>query len=48
MSNNAFDEGYEAAGKAILLEENPFGKGTDDHDLWEDGWWAYFYEEDEE
>ena len=41
-----FDEGYDAAKEAKMLEDNPYPERTDEFDAWEDGWWAYFYEDD--
>ena len=46
--STAFDEGYAAASSAIFLEENPYVLDTPEYELWEDGWWSYFYSEEDE
>lgn len=37
--------GYECALAEVAEEENPFTKGTLEHEHWLDGWWAGFYGE---
>ena len=43
-----FDEGYSAASDGLMIESNPHPLNTDEGQAWEDGWWAWFYDEDEE
>jgi len=43
-----FDKGYDAASSAIFLEDNPYSPETNEYFEWEDGWWSFFYSEDED
>jgi len=45
--STAFDEGHKAASSAIFLEDNPYALDTLEYDQWEDGWWSFFYSEDD-
>lgn len=47
-TSTTFNEGYVAASSAIFLEDNPHALGTTEYDQWEDGWWSYFYSEEDE
>ena len=48
QTSTTFDEGYEAASSAMFLEDNPHLLDSTEYDQWEDGWWSFFYSEDEE
>lgn len=49
-STTPFDKGYAAAseGEAISLTGNPYPFESDEYFEWEDGWWSFFYSEDDE
>lgn len=36
--NDSYAQGYMAYKEGLELEDNPYGEGTEDHDLWEAGW----------
>lgn len=44
-----FDEGYNAAseGEAISIQGNPYPFESNEYFEWEDGWWSFFYSEDD-
>lgn len=44
----AFDEGHEAASSAIFLEDNPYAIDSPEYELWEDGWWSFFYSHEDD
>lgn len=49
-STTPFDKGYAAAskGEAISLTGNPYPFESDEYFDWEDGWWSFFYSEDDD
>lgn len=39
-------DGYETAKAELDEEDNPYAVGTLEHEQWQEGWWAGFYEEE--
>ena len=42
MTSNVFDSGWQAAFEGTKKDANPFKRGTVSHELWLEGWQAYF------
>lgn len=40
-----YAHGYESALAEVAEEENPFAEGSQEHEQWQEGWWAGFYGE---
>jgi hypothetical protein len=38
-------DGYRMAGQDLAEDDNPHAEGTLEHQHWNEGWWAGFYEE---
>ena len=44
--DDVWRDGYKSAEASELEESNPFFAGSTEHEFWEQGWWAGFYQEE--